>query len=304
MSAPRAPVRLTLALGQLRHVAGLKDGSVGVAGVSLQPIEVTDQFDLFRRMARGLEFDISEMAVVTYLSARRFGVPLTGLPVVLRSVFPHENILCNAAAGINVPKDLEGKRVGTRAYTVTPGVLERGMLSDEFGVDLDSITWVTADREHVAKSQAQLPPNVTLSGEGVDLFPQLEAGDLDAGITGVDLRRRTSPYVRPLFSDALALDRAQYERTGIIPPYTIVVVKDAVLAAYPWLAEALYAALLKAKARGTSVSTRLAEIVRGDPLPYGRSANRSGFEMLIRLCRAQRILDDAVSVDEIFLPLD
>ncbi|GAC1491405.1 MAG: hypothetical protein NVS1B1_09030 [Candidatus Limnocylindrales bacterium] len=70
--------------------------------------------------------------------------------------------------------------MGTRAYTVTPGVLERGMLSDEFGVDLDSITWVTADREHVAESQAHLPSNVSFSGEGVDLFPRLESGALDA----------------------------------------------------------------------------------------------------------------------------
>ncbi|GAC1459215.1 MAG: hypothetical protein NVS1B1_09040 [Candidatus Limnocylindrales bacterium] len=70
----------------------MKDGSVTIPGISLQPLEVPDQFDLFRRMARDLEFDISEMAVVTYLCARRFGVPLTGLPVVLRSVFPHDNI--------------------------------------------------------------------------------------------------------------------------------------------------------------------------------------------------------------------
>lgn len=140
MSARPALVRLTLAVGDLQHLAGLKDGSVTIPGISLQPVEVPDQFDLFRRMARDLEFDISEMAVVTYLSARRYGMPLTGLPVVLRSVFPHANIRFNATAGIRTPKDLEGKRVGTRAYTVTPGVLERGMLSDEFGVDLDSIT--------------------------------------------------------------------------------------------------------------------------------------------------------------------
>lgn len=304
MSASKGPVSLRVAFGALQHVEGLMDGSVIVPGISLQAVEVPDQFDLFRRMARGLEFDIAEMAVVTYLSARRFGVPLTGLPVVLRSVFPHANIRYNATAGISAPKDLEGKRVGTRAYTVTPGVLERGMLSDEFGVDLDSMTWVTADREHVAESQAHLPPNVILSGDGVDLFPHLESGDLDAGITGVDLGGRTSPHVRPLFPDALGLDRAQYERTGIIPPYTIVVVKDETIAAHPGLAEALYAALLKAKARGITVSPHLAAIVDGDPLPYGRSATRSGFELLIRLCREQRILDDPMSVDELFLPLD
>ncbi|GAC1459217.1 MAG: hypothetical protein NVS1B1_09020 [Candidatus Limnocylindrales bacterium] len=120
----------------------------------------------------------------------------------------------------------------------------------------------------------------------------------------MDRHRRDSPHVRPLFPDALALDRAQYERTGIIPPYTIVVVKNAALAAHPWLTEALYAALLKAKARGSSPGPSIAEIVQGDPLPYGRSVNRRGFELLIRLCREQRILDDDASVDELFPALD
>lgn len=304
MTASIAPVRLTAALSDLRHVAALKDGSVAPRGVTLQPIDVPDQFDLFRRMARNLEFDVAEMAVVTYLSARRYGVPLTALPVVLRTVFPHASFRFNVGAGIDTPKDLEGKRVGTRAYTVTPGVLERGLLSDRYGVDLDAISWVTADTEHVVQYQKHLPANVISAGEGVDLFPRLASGDLDAGVTGVDLQRRESPNVRRLFPDAVALDREHYQRTGIVPPYTIVVVKDAVLAAHPWLAEALYEAFLSAKAQGTSPSPRVAEVVDGDPLPYGRSANRRGFEELIRLCCEQHILDTSVSVDELFPAFD
>jgi 4,5-dihydroxyphthalate decarboxylase len=304
MTAPSARLTLTAALGDLRHVAGLKDGSVTIPGVTLQPIDVPDQFDLFRRMARHLEFDIAEMAVVTYLSARRYGVPLSGLPVVLRTLFPHASLRCNVNAGITTPKDLERKRVGTRAYTVTPGVLERGMLSDEFGVDLDSISWVTADAEHVAQYQDHLPPNVVASGEGVDLFPRLESGELDAGITGIDLHRRESPSVQRLFPDALQLDREQYRRTGIVPPYTVVVVKDSVLAANAWLAEALYEAFHTAKAIGTSPNPRVVEIVDGDSLPYGLPANRSAFEQLIRLCREQHILSTSMSVDELFPAFD
>ena len=144
---------------------------------------------------------------------------------------------------------LEGKRVGTRTYTVTPGVLDRGILSGEFGVDLDTITWVLAEPEHVAQVEDHYPDNV-VPGKNENLFLRLASGDLDAGIAGSNLRGERSPDVAPLFPDAAALDRLQYERSGIVPAFTVITMRTALLEEQPWLAEALYEAFAAARRDG------------------------------------------------------
>jgi 4,5-dihydroxyphthalate decarboxylase len=305
MTSSGSTLTLSMALGNQRHVAGLKDGSVAIPGVELHPIDVPNQVDIFRRMARNVEFDVAEMSVVSYLCAKEYGIPFSGLPVVLRNAFHHSDFIYNVNSGISTPKDLEGKRVGTRTYTVTPGVLDKGILSDEFGVNVDSITWVLAELEHVPQSQEHLPANVIPgTAKAEDLFPRLASGDIDAGIAGSNLNRGESPNVKPLFANAAELDREQYRRTGIIQPFTIVVVRDALLREHPWLAEALYVGFKKAKEQDSGPDPRVAEIVDGDPLPYGLSANRKGFEELVRLAAEQHIIRKRPLVEELFPALD
>ena len=303
MTTGATPLSLTLATGKLDHVAALKDGTVTIPGVELRPVDVPVQVDIFRRMARTLEFDIAEMSVVSYLCAQRYGIAMTALPIVLRTLFHHGDFLYNVNAGISEPKDFEGKRVGTRTYTVTPGVLDKGILSDEFGVSVDAITWVLAEPEHVPQCQDHLPPNA-IPGKGEDLFPRLASGDIDAGIAGSNLNRGQAETVKPLFPNALELDRTQYQRTGIIQPFTLVAVRSALLDEHPWLAEALYTAFKQAKTHGMTVDPGVARIVEGDPLPYGREANRAAFEEAIRLAHAQHIITERYAVDAIFPALE
>jgi len=86
--------------------------------------------DAFRRMVRGLEFDVSEMALTTFITAREHGKKIAGLPIFLMRAFHHGAIKVNAKAGIASPKDLEGKRVGVnRGYTVTTGLWARIILT-------------------------------------------------------------------------------------------------------------------------------------------------------------------------------
>src|SRR5680860_651174 len=139
--------------------AALKDGRVKPNGFTFDFEEVSVLPQAFRRMVRGLEFDVSEMAVTTYLTAREHGVEFTALPIFLVRGFHHGAILHNIKAGIKTPKDLEGKRVGVnRGYTVTTGVWARAILQDQYGVNLDKITWVLSGDEHVQSWQA--PGNV------------------------------------------------------------------------------------------------------------------------------------------------
>jgi len=122
-------------------------------------VEVDPLIDAFRRMVRGLEFDVSEMALTTYITAREHGKKMTALPIFLVRAFHHGAILHNVNSGIRTPKDLEGKRVGVnRGYTVTTGVWARGILQHEYGVDLKKVTWLTIEDAHL--SEYRDPPNV------------------------------------------------------------------------------------------------------------------------------------------------
>src|SRR5881396_369712 len=137
----------------------LKDGSVKPRTFAFEFVEVNPLIAAFRRMVRGLEFDICEMAITTYICAKAHGKRMTAVPVFLVRAFHHGAILVNSKAGIKSPKDLEGKRLGVnRGYTVTTGVWARGVLADEHGVDLDKITWVLSGDEHVAEYKP--PANV------------------------------------------------------------------------------------------------------------------------------------------------
>src|SRR6185436_1094120 len=124
---------LTTAIATYPHTRALKDGTVTAPGLQLQHVEVSPIVGAFRRMVRTLEFDVSEMAITTYLTARAFGKPFTALPVFIMRQFHHSPIACNVTSGVRSPKDLEGKKVGGRAYTVTTGVWARGILATEYG---------------------------------------------------------------------------------------------------------------------------------------------------------------------------
>src|SRR5579862_333265 len=121
----------------------LKEGIVKPKTATLEFEEVPVLIDAFRRMVRGNEFDVCEMAITTYVCARSFGKPFTAIPVFLVRAFHHGAILVNTQAGIRTPKDLEGRAVGVnRGYTVTTGLWARSVLADEHGVDLEKITFV------------------------------------------------------------------------------------------------------------------------------------------------------------------
>src|SRR5215210_635383 len=162
----------------------LKDGTVRPRTFEFDFIEVDPLLDALRRMVRRLEFDICEMAITTYVCAKAYGHRMTAVPVFLVRAFHHGAILVNTKAGIGSPKDLEGKRVGVnRGYTVTTGVWARGVLQDEYGVDLSKITWVLSGDEHVAEYTP--PSNVVPIEPGKKMADMLASGEL-VGAIGVE----------------------------------------------------------------------------------------------------------------------
>jgi 4,5-dihydroxyphthalate decarboxylase len=289
----------------------LKDGTVRPKTFAFDFEEVPVLIDAFRRMVRGLEFDICEMAITTYVCARAHGKRMTALPVFLVRAFHHGAVAYNTKAGIRTPKDLEGRRVGVnRGYTVTTGVWARGILQEEHGVDLSKITWVLSGDEHVAEYRA--PENVVPIEPGKKMGDMLASGELAAAI-GVEV---DSPDVQPLIPNALEAGLAALRRDGHYPINHLVVVKDDLLAAQPELAADVFDAFAEAKRRYVArlkageiakptavdeVHGRVMEIT-GDPLPYGIAPNRRVIAELIEHAVTQGIVARPVAVEDLFAP--
>jgi 4,5-dihydroxyphthalate decarboxylase len=288
----------------------LKDGTIAPRGFAFEFEEVPVLVQAFRRMVRALEFDVSEMAFTTYLCAKAHGKPFTALPVFLVRGFHHGAIVSSAAAGVTSPKDLEGRRVGVnRGYTVTTGVWARGILADEYGVDLSRVTWVLSGDEHVAEYRP--PANVVPMAPGADMADLVASGELAAGISVAAGR----PGVAPLIPDAADAGFAALRRRGLYPINHLVVVKDELLRAHPDLAPAVFTAFAEAKQRyvrrlrdgeitdpepADLMYKRVADITGADPLPYGVEPNRAMIEELIRHAVSQKILSRPPAVDELF----
>ncbi|HEY2241454.1 MAG TPA: hypothetical protein VGI21_21810 [Streptosporangiaceae bacterium] len=312
---------ITLAAATLTRpwTAAVKDGSAAVAPVGadrfrLEFEEVPVIIRAFRRMVRSLDFDVTEMAFTTYLCAKSFGKPFTALPVFLVRGFHHGAITRSALAGSAAagPHALEGQRVGVnRGYTVTTGVWARGILADQYGVDLNRVTWMPSGDEHV--SEYRPPVNVTPAGPDQDVPAMVASGELAAG---VGFPAGTAGLT-PLLADAEQAGYDALRDRGLYPINHLLVVKDEVLARSPGLAPALFAAYAAAKdqyvtrLRAGDISdpdpadrmlARVMEITGADPLPYGIAPNRAMIDQLVRHAISQHILDKPVSAEELFAP--
>jgi 4,5-dihydroxyphthalate decarboxylase len=289
----------------------LKDGAVKPKTFEFDFIEVDPLIAAFRRMVRGNEFDICEMAITTYICAKAHGKPMTAVPVFIVRAFHHGAILANSKAGIAKPKDLEGKRVGVnRGYTVTTGVWARSILQAEHGVDLSKITWVLSGDEHVAEYKP--PANVIPIEPGKKMEDMLAAGELAAAI-GVEAK---SPDVKPLIPNALEAGLAALRSRGHYPINHTVVIKDELIAKHPDLAADVFNTFAEAKRvyvgrlktgmieKPTDVDEIYKKVmaITGDPLPYGIAPNRKVIEELIGHALMQGIITKPVTADELFAP--
>lgn len=314
-------VKLDISIAAYPHTRKLISGEIAIEGVEANFIEVKPQIGAFRRMVRDVEFDVCELAPTTYIIARAFGSPFKALPIFVMRTFHHGTMVKLPDAGIESPKDLEGRKVGIRAYSVTTCVWNRQILTEEYGVDISRITWVVDDEEHV--QALQLPPNVIHAPEGRSLYEMMKDGEIVAGSSGNSgVGRMGSPTggwktVKTdwpkLIPDAAARDRAVFETTGVYPMHGTIVVKDEILAEHPWVARALYDAFQKAKdewmadwKRGIGDSKddekyrKLAEIV-GDPLPYGMAPNIRTIDALRTAAFKQGLTPRLMTIDEIFV---
>jgi 4,5-dihydroxyphthalate decarboxylase len=237
----------------------------------------------FKRTVRNLEFDVSEMAIMTHLIAKAHGKPYRLLPFVVLARFQHPFLVFNSNKNPSlVPEDLHGKRVGVRSYSVTTGAWIRHILAEDYRVDLARIRWTTFEEAHVAEFRD--PPNVQRAPAGKDIKGMLQAGELDAAIMGAIPKEGD---IQPLIRDPEAAGKRWAEKHGGIQLNYLVVVKNSVSRD---MADEVYRLLVESKKAA------------GNPamLPHGLEANRRNLELAIDCAYKQALIPRRFAVDELF----
>jgi 4,5-dihydroxyphthalate decarboxylase len=209
-------MRLRILLGDHPHTAALKSGAITSDLVELDFAVYTPTNKGFKPMVRDAAFDVAEMAIVTYLMARSYDKPMVLLPSVMMARHQFGFAVINPGAGIAGPKDLEGKRVGIRSFTTTTGAWLRGMLANDYGVNLDAIEWITFEEPHVA----EYADSTTKAPAGKAIMQMLFDGELDA-VLG---EKSDDPRGAQLFPDVAAEEKAWLARHGVVPINHMVVV--------------------------------------------------------------------------------
>ncbi len=322
-----APVRLALASGPYDRLAALHDGSVRIEGVEIAGETLWPPRLIFDRLAGGDAFDISEFSCSEFIALRDWGrEPFVALPVFPSRVFRHGFICVRDGGPVRNPRDLEGRRVGVPLYTQTAAIWIRGLLAEEYGVDLSRIHWVEGSvmqpggHGDPSASPMRRPPPIEANTGGKSLAELLVAGEIDAILgTFVDEAVQTYPQIVRLFPDFRARERDYFRRTGVFPIMHLMVIRQAVHQAHPWLAARLFDACEQAKAvahkRLRSQNAQhvmlpwllddledLAALFGGDPWPYGLAPNRATLETLVRYMHAQGFIERPIPVEELFLP--
>lgn len=317
---------ISFACGLYDRMLPLYTGDVRPDGIDLNFIVLDNPREIFDRMAGGLEFDVAEMSCTEFISLTGAGKnPFVALPVFPSRVFRHGYTCINRKAGIETPKDLEGKRVGVPLYTMTAALWVRGHLQHDYDVDLGTIHWVQGA---VNKAGAHGDPSalpllkpvpIEINDGGKSLDDLLQAGAIDA-IIGASLPQSLgrNPDIQRLFPDYRRVEKDYYQRTGIHPIMHLMVIRRDVHEANPWVASSLYAALCEAKDMALASMRysgalrymlpwlkadleEIDEVFDGDPWPYGVEANRPTLEAMVAYMVEQSYIAQPIAVDDLFV---
>ena len=273
---------LRAAIGRTRATAPLFAGEVAPAGLRLDLADIPVISRAFAPMVREARYDVSEMAIATFLMAKAWGRPLVLLPVTLAARFQEAALLCRADGPVTPPEELAGRRVGVRAYSQTTGMWLRGTLARRHGVAAGAVRWVTFEDAHVAEYRD--PPFAERAPKGADMLAMLKAGELDAAVFGNDVP--DDPALRPVFADPEAAGEAFRAAHGFVPVNHLLVVTRELAETRPALVAELCATFRR--------------LLDGTGLPLGRAALAPAIALAVEDCVAQGLLPRALTADEVW----
>jgi 4,5-dihydroxyphthalate decarboxylase len=290
MSIDSPVTTLKAAFDDYLHTLPLKRGEIESSRIAFTFSDIKPANRFFKPMVRELRFDVSEMAIATFVQAKAYGKPLILIPATVMGRFQHGAILCNAARPLG-PAELAGKRVGVRAYSQTTAVWVRGILENDYGIDLGKVRWVTFEDGHVAEYRE--PAGIERASGDKNLLKMLRDGELDAAIYGADLPK--DPALRSLIPDADSAARTWYARHKVVPINHMVVVTEQLASSDPEAVMEIYRLLRRAKA-----AAGLPKPGEIDFLPFGLNACRGALQTIINYTLQQRLIPRKLEVEELF----
>lgn len=270
-------------LGDHAVTRAFKSGEVSSPEVAFELADVKVAHTAFKRVVRDLEFDLAELAIVTFLLAKAHGKPLRLLPAVVLARFQHPHLVHNVERPVRNPRDLEKKRVGQRSYSVTTATWVRGILADDYGVDLGKVSWVTFEDPHVAEFRD--PPNAERAPAGKDMIAMLLAGELDAAIVAAPSQ---DARIKPLIPDAAAAAQAWQKRTGAAIQINHMMAVRSTMDSR--LSQGIFDLLQQSRQAAGNPQTN----------PYGIEENRRNLEAAIDCVYRQKMIPRRFTVEELF----
>ena len=276
-------MRLKTLLGNYPVTQALKDGRVRSSRLEFDFADVKVPHTAFKRVVRDLEFDVAEIAIVTFLMAKSFGKPFRLLPAVMFGRFQHPYLV--SVSGLK-PKDLEGRKVAIRSSSVTTVAWIRGMLADDYGVDLSKITWVTFEDAHVAEYRD--PPGTERASAGKTPLQMLLEGEVDAAVLSDPVPQ--DERLKSVIPDPAAAAADWQRRKGAIQVNHLICVRDTLPQD---VVDEVYRLLLQSKFIGAKDAPTS---------PFGLEENRRNLEVAIDYVYRQRLIPKRFSVDELFQP--
>ena len=287
---PTGPVTLNAMFGNYWNTQALKTGDVKSPLVSFDFPEVKTANLFFKAVVREARFDVSELAICTYLQAKAYDKPYVLMPAVIVSRGQHHTIAYNPERGHLTPRDLAGKRVGVRAYTQTTGAWVRGILADDYGVDLDKITWITFEDPHLAEYAD--PAVVQKAPDSKNLVQMLLDGEIDAAVVGESL---PDPRLKYLIPDADTAGKQWAAKHGGTPINHMAVVRKSLVQSRPDVVKEVFRLLVESRKAGKPPNDEQAGAIR-----FGFEAVRPSLELIIDYSVKQKLIPKRFSVEELF----
>ena len=319
-------IPVTIACGNYDRTEAIRDGRVKVEGCAVTYLPLYPE-EIFHRVFKFQEFDISEMSFSSYIRTVAAGTSdYTAVPAFVSRIFRHSGIYIRKGAGIETPEDLRGKRIGVPEYQITAVVWMRGMMQHQYGVPPSAIRWRSGGQEQAGRHE-RTPlkpiPGLDLKAipEDKTLVGMLRDGELDALFTA---RAPSSflnrePHIARLFPDTRAAEQAYYQKTKLFPIMHLIGIRKSLTEKYPWLATSVYKAFCEAKALAMinlrdvnalmvtlpwleAETHETAAIMGEDFWKYGIAENLPEIEALTQYIHEQGLADRRVKVEELFHP--
>jgi len=315
------------------RIKALFDKKVNINGCSFDIVKSGGIGDMNTNAFVGPQsFDVTEVGIIPFILAYSNDNfrDYTLLPIFPLRVFRHKSIFIHTDSGIENPKDLIGKKIGTPGYSSSSLTWIRGLLQDEYGVSPKDIQWVISQKDSSAKvggkaskQENVLPEGISISygSEGKDESDLLLSGEVDALFHAIQPKAfvQGNPKVVRLFEDSKKVEQEYFTKTGIFPIMHAVAVKTELLENNTWLAESIFKAYSESKTMNYTFMKKLGwaydtlpwygqeheetrKLMGENFWPYGIEANRKVLESICRYSYEQGLIKQKISFEDLFNP--